>query len=227
LITTLLLCLAMRVVLVPFVDFLARPSVVRAAAVKLGVPAAPNSTVNEIGGWLKLPWLAILTGADAKFSARDFQPDGNAELPVLDFRHYFVSYFMRWFVLGTFWIGAPVGAILVLRRGGSVLDVPWGIIAGAVAGFGFSATLAAFFLVGEMLPHALWQLVFGGHGGIGYLVLWIVLAVVCWFVVGLFAGMFLPLFTPLRRLVIDPFQYLIASVFRLVGMKAMADYWSP
>jgi hypothetical protein len=227
LITTLVLCLLLRVLLIPFVDFLARPMVARAAAHKLGVEAAHGSPINEIGGWLKLPWLPILAGVDTKISAQDFQPDAKTELRAQDFRHYFVSYFMRDFVLATFWIGAIIGAVLVLRRGGGVLDIPWGIIAGLVAGFGFSATLAACFLVGEMLPHALWYVVFGSHGGIGFLVLWIILAIICWFIVGIIAGLFLPWIGPVRRALIDPFQSMTAGVFRVVGMRSLADYWSP
>ena len=174
-----------------------------------------------------MPGAPILAGADTKFSARDFQPDGNAELNSHDFRHYFISYFIRSFVLTTFWIGAIAGVILVLRRGGGIFDVPWGIIAGAVAGFCFSATLAAFFLVGEILPTALWHVVIGAHGGIGFLILWIILAVTCWFVVGILVGFFLPWIGPLRRMLIDPFQSMTAGVFRLFGMHTLADYWSP
>lgn len=227
LITTLVLCLAMRIGLAPFVDGFIRSSAARAAGEKLGVPATEGGAVNDFGGWLKLPWLPILVGADAKFSTVDFQPDSAAELSMADFRHYFVSYFIRWFVLMTFWIGAIAGAITVLRRGGGVLDVPFGLIAGTFAGFCVSASLGAFFLVGELLPHALWHVVFGGHGGIGFLILWIVLAIVCWFIIGILAGVILPLFTPLRHLLIDPFQGMFASVFRLVGMARLANYWMP
>ena len=127
----------------------------------------------------------------------------------------------------TFWIVALAGVIMVLRRGGGVLDIPFGLIAGVFAGFAVSATLAAFFLVGELLPHALWHVVFGSQSGIGFLLLWIVLAIVCWFVIGIVAGVVLPLFTPLRHLLIDPFQGMIAGVFRVVGMTKLASYWSP
>ncbi len=227
LITTLVLCLALRVFLIPFVDCLGRHDIARAAAQKLGVKTAPNSPIDGNGGWLRLPWLPILAGAHDKFSARDFQPDSDETLNMADFRHYFVSYFIRWFVLCTFWIGAVAGAILVVRRGGSTLDIPWGIIAGAVAGFGFSATLAAFFLVAEMLPHALWHLAFRGSAGAGFLVLWTVLAIFSWFIVGLALGAVLPWIGPLRRLLIDPFQGLIAGLFRWAGLVTMAVYWAP
>jgi hypothetical protein len=32
---------------------------------------------------------------------------------------------------------------------------------------------------------------------------------------------------PLRRLLINPFQRLIAGGFRLVGLATLADYWTP
>ncbi len=228
LVTTLLLCLMLRVLLIPFVDFLGRHVVVTTAAQKLGVQAKPGSPITETGGWLKLPWLPILAGVDGKISAREFQADGKDELSMLDFRHYFVSYFIRWFVLATFWVGAIVGAILVITRGGGALDVPWGFIAGAVAGLAFSATLAAFFLVAELLPHALWHVIFGtSSSGIGYLILWLLLAIICWFIVGLVVGALLPWIGPLRRLLIDPFQSMIAGTFRVLGMTTMADYWTP
>ena len=41
--------------------------------------------------------------------------------------------------------------LMVLRRGGGTLDLPWGVIAGAFAGFVVSATVAALFLVAEMV----------------------------------------------------------------------------
>lgn len=227
LLTTLLLCLVLRIVLVPFVDCLGRSSVARSAAQKLGIPPAQDGAINETGGWLMLPWLPILAGGGGSFPAKDFQPQSAADINMLEFRHYFVSYFIRWFVLCTFWIGAIFGAVLVLRRGGGVLDIPWGIIAGTVAGFAFSATLAAFFLVAEMIPHTLWHLTFGGHTGAGYLVLWIVLAIISWFIVGIGLGIVLPWVGPLRRLLIDPFQSLVAGAFRTVGLGALAEYWAP
>jgi len=227
LVTTLLVCVMLRVLLVPFVDGLARGSAVQSAAEKLGVATAERSPITDFGGWLKLPWLPILTGANEKFAIKDFQPESNGELSMRDFRHYFVSYFIRGFVLCTFWIGAVVGAILVLRRGGGAMDLPWGIIAGAVAGFAFSATLAAFFLAAELIPHVLWHYAFGPHGGVGQLVLWSLLAIASWFIVGLALGFILPWIGPLRSVLIDPFQSAIALAFRSVGLATLGDYWSP
>ena len=225
-VTTVVVCLALRVLLVPFVDCWGRSSVASSAAEKMQVKPTAESPLKANGGWLRLPWLTILAGSDAKFSAAVFQPGNNAQLSTLEFRHYFATYFIRWFVFWTAWLGVIVGAVMVLRRGGFV-DLPWGIVAGAAAGFAVSATLAAVFLVIEMIPHTLWHLIPGEHGGVGFLILWIVIAVFCWLLVGIALGIVLPLVAPLRRLLIDPFQSLFAAGFRIAGMSALADYWSP
>ena len=226
LVTMLLLCLMLRLLLIPFVDMNGRSNIAAAAATKLGVEPAKNSDFAAPGGWLKLPWLAILGGTDTKFSAQVFQPDSKLELKTLEFRDYFAGYFIRWFVLRTFWIGAIVGAFMVLRRG-STLDIPWGIIAGACAGFAVSATLGALFLVAEMLPHSLWQLIVGAQGGGGYLFFWIVIAVTCWLLMGIGLGIIIPWIAPLRRLLINPFQRALALAFSLAGMKDLGTYWLP
>ncbi len=225
--TMLLLCLVMRLILIPFGDMMGRSSAAAAAAEKLGIKPDEKSDFAHFGGWLNLPWLPILGGADARFSASVFQPGSNAEVGTLDFRNYFASYFIRGFMLPGALLGAVVGAIVVLRRGGGTLDTPFAIIAGAVAGLAVSATLAAFFLVGELLPHALWHVIIGAHGGFGYLILWIVFAMLSWLIVGLGLGFVVPVIAPLRRLLIDPFQYLFAAGFALIGMKGLADYWAP
>ncbi len=227
LMTTIFVCLLLRVLLIPFVDLMGRSSVAYDAAEKVGFKPADDSPFHEFGGWLQLPWLPILGGADANFSADVFQRGSNGEVKTLEFRHYFASYFIRWFVLRTWWIGAVLGAIFVLQRGGGALDVPWGVIAGAFAGFAVSATLAAFFLVAEMIPHLLWALGIGAHGGAGFLVLWTLLAVFSWLLVGIALGIVLPWIGPLRRLLVNPFQALIAGGFRLVGLTTLADYWTP
>ena len=79
-----------------------------------------------------------------------------------------------------------------------------------------------------MIPHTLWHLAVGGaHGGVGFLVLWTLVAVFCWLLVGIALGIVLPLIGPLRRLLINPFQGLIAGGFRVVGMRTLATYWTP
>jgi hypothetical protein len=227
LVTTVALCLVLRLVLVPVVDMMGRSHVMYSAADKLGVKPAANSRSAEVGGWLHLPWLSILGGGSGNFSADVFQPDNAAEVSKADFRHYFASYFIRWFALRTWWIGAIIGAILVMRRGGSTLDLPWGIVAGAMAGLAFAITLAAFFLFAEMIPHMLWHFSLGETGGFGMLLLWALVALVSWLFVGVVLGVVLPLVAPLRRVLIDPFQHAVALALANVGMTDLAAYWSP
>jgi hypothetical protein len=226
-VTLVLMCLALRTVLVPFVDFLGRSSVASSAAVKLEVKPSADSKFAQTGGWLELPWMSILAGAETTFKAEVFQKGNQSELKAVDFRHYFATYFIRAFVLATFWIGGIVGAVLVLRRGGSVLDMPWGVVAGAFAGLIVSATVAAFFLAVEIIPHTLWQIALGPKAGVGFLMLWVLLAVTCWLFVAIGLGIIVPLIAPLRRLVIDPFQGMIAGALSAVGMKRLAAYWTP
>jgi hypothetical protein len=220
-------CLMLRLLLVPLVDMSGRSHGAALAAAKLGVAPTADSQFAHAGGWLQLPWLAILGGAEPKFPASVFRPNDKAEISTLDFRHYFVSYFIRGFVLWTFWIGAILGAVLVWRRGGGSRDLPWGIIAGAGAGFAVSATLAALILVVEMIPHTIWHVVIGPHGGAGYLLLWSLFALATWLLVGLGLGFGLIVIDPLRRLLIDPLQHLLADILRGVGMRSMAEYWTP
>jgi hypothetical protein len=224
--TMVFVCLMLRIVLIPLVDLAGRPMIASAAASKLGVEPTSDSKFHEAGGWLLLPWLAILGDVDEKFPASVFRP-GPGEVNTTEFRHYFVSYFVRWFVLCTFWIGAIIGVALVLRRGGTTSDVPWAIVAGAGAGLAGAATLAALFMAGEMLPHAVWQLAVGAHGGAGYLALWSLIAVACWLLIGIALGLVVPWVRPLRRLLIDPFQSLLATAFGVFGMKGLAAYWRP
>ena len=226
LVTAIAVCLLLRVLLVPFVDFGGRSTVAQAAADKMGFKQSDDSPIKTRGGWLLLPWVKILGGGDAKFPATVLQLDNNADVSASEFRHYFTSYFIRWFVLRTWWLGAVIGAIIVIRRGG-FLDLPWGVVAGATAGLALSATFAAFFLVVEMIPHTFWHLIPGDHSGAGFLLLWCALAVASWFMVGVALGIVVPWIAPLRRVLIDPFQSLVAGIFGIIGMKALADYWSP
>jgi hypothetical protein len=225
--TTLIICLLLRLVMVPLSDMAARSSVAATAVQKLGVAPTEGSPFEETGGWLQLPWLSILGGADTTFSASVFQPNNNKDLRTLEFRHYFSTYFIRWFVLRLGWLGAIVGVIVVLRRGGGVLDVLWGIVAGIGAGFVVCATVASFFLLAEMIPHTIWHVLFAGHAGLNYLLTWSGIALACWLLLGIGLGIVLPWITPLRRLLINPFQSLFASSFRVLGMASLANYWAP
>src|SRR5206468_4080423 len=73
LVMTVLLCLALRIFLVPFVDGIGWSSAASSAATKLKFDPAADSDFSGFGGWLKLPWLPILARSDGKISAEVFQ----------------------------------------------------------------------------------------------------------------------------------------------------------
>jgi hypothetical protein len=210
-----------RLLLVPFVDLGGWSAAAATAATKLGVPISSDSAVATIGGWLQLPWERILIGADSSLPAGLFHPGQVGDISILEFRHYFAGYFLRWLVLWTWWLGAVVGAVLIVRHGG-LANLLWGIIAGAVAGVAGGVTLGSLVLVMEIPPHVLWAGIFSGRGGgLGLWVLWLLSTLGCWAVYGALAGLFLSLAAPQRRLLI-PVQRLVASLCRLCGLRGLA-----
>jgi hypothetical protein len=40
-------------------------------------------------------------------------------------------------------------------------------------------------------------------------------------------GIVLPLLPPLRRVLVDPFQNILAMALRLIGGWRLGDYWAP
>jgi hypothetical protein len=226
--TVMLLFLCVRLILVPFIDFGGRSGVVYASADKLGVQPTSDSAMMQTAGWLGLPWPSILVGGgDAEFSADVFVPGSAARVSKPEFRHYFASYFIRSLVLRTWWLGGLVGVWLIWRRGGGLLDLPWGLIAGAVAGLAVSATVASVFLVFELLPHLLWAGMFGGGGSVFHAIAWVLLTLICWTLSGLAVGAALAAIPATRRWLVHPFQHLFAGLFRSVGLARLADAWTP
>ena len=109
-----------------------------------------------------------------------------------------------------------------------MLDLPWGIVAGGFAGFGVSATVAAFFLIGEILPHSLWYAAgLSDQAGAGFLILWSVLALLSWFVIGVITGAIFAIIGPLRRHLVEPIQAWLAAGMRAAGLATLSTYWSP
>ena len=210
-----------RLLLVPLMDLGGQSAVVAAAAAKLGIPPSNDSPLAAIGGWLELPWGRILIGAEGSLPAAWFNPAQAGEISVREFRHYFASYFLRRLVLWTWWVGAVVGGIVLVRHGG-LANFPWGVIAGAVAGVAGSITLGSLFLVVEIVPHALWAFLFSGQAGGLALWMWVVCALGCWAGCGAVAGFLLSLAAPSRRHLVVPVQRMVASLCRLCGLRGLA-----
>jgi hypothetical protein len=222
-----LVVLLFRLAMVPISDGFLRPTAVSSAARKLDVPVAPDAPVAQTGGWLLLPWFSILTAANTPIPAELFVPGSPGAVPAADFRDYFVGSYARWFVLGTWWLGAAAGVVLVARRGG-VLDVPWGFIAGSVAGLAGGATLASLFLVVESVPHLIWHVATHDSGGnFFWWAAWVALSLVCWLALAVGVGIVCSILPPLRRLALHPLQRLTAVPFRALGLPALANFWFP
>jgi hypothetical protein len=210
-----------RLVLVPFVDFGAQAHAMADAATQLGVKPGEDSPLSTTAGRLQLPWNRILMGQEATLPAKIINPAQSGELSVPELRHYFTAYFLRRLALWTWWLGAVVGGLLMLRNGGGPAQLPWGIVAGAAAGFFGSITLGALFLVIECVPHFLWSLAPMGSLGAAGLVLWIVLALLCWAACGALLGAVLGLLAPCKRMIVTPVQRTLARLCRLCGLRAL------
>ncbi len=222
-------CLLLRLVLAPVADGIARGQAAKAAAARLA-PAAllvENSPFTGFAGWLELPWPKIFLSSNPQVFDQFLggQAAGPGNL-TREFRDLFASGFIRIVALWTFWVGAVGGAWVLMRRGGGMLDLPWGLVAGAVAGLAGSATLACLILAGDLVPQALWAL-FGLGGGAGLFPVWILFAVACWALLGAGAGAALGLTGPLGGVVLAPVQSALAGLCRAVGMKRAAGYFTP
>lgn len=229
LLTCVLAFFLLRLVLAPLIDGYARGAATHAAAERVA-SVAPAAKFGEFGGWLQLPWAPTLLDTDAAALDEFLGPPAPGtqanQARVRDFRDYFSGYFVRILTLWTWWLGALLGAGVVLRRGGNWLDVPWGLIAGAVAGVAVSATLGCLILVGDLVPHFLWDITLRSQGGgAGLLILWMMLAVFCWTLLGALVGLALTLLGPLGQVLLVPIQTPVAGLFRLAGLRGVAAYF--
>jgi hypothetical protein len=219
-----LLFLFVRLAMVPVSDGLFRGQAIRSAASKLGVKVEPHSKVSEIGGWLALDWPKIMSASGEFMSTQPFGHDNPPQAKTADLRDYFVSAFTRRFVVPGFVLGGVFGAIMLLRRSGT-LDAPWGFVAGAVAGLAISATFACAFLVIDMVPLSLWHLLTRDRGGFFAWLGWVVIAVICWLLIGIGSGIVAAILPPVRRLVLLPLQRIPSAALRKLGLCAFADFW--
>lgn len=181
--------------------------------VPLGAP------LDRIGGWLRLPWPRILVGTPGAMEAKLLCEAAEGEVSLADFQDHFLRCFLRSFVLFTWWIGALFGAVTVWRRGGTTIDILWGMGAGAVAGLAASATLGCAFLVGEIVPHTLWSVFIGAQRGsaIAWFI-WVIFALLSWAALGAVVGLAFGRIAPFERVIVRPVENLMGRLFRLFGL---------
>jgi hypothetical protein len=218
--------LLIRLGLAPLVDLYARGAAVASAMVLTNQGMTSGGTSDApVGAWLQLPWARIFSGSQASGGGPEPTLGKNA---MREFRDHFVGRFVRIVALWTWWLGALVGLMALWRRGGTFADLPWGLIAGAVAGVAASATLACMVLLGDLVPSVVWSLPEGGlAGGVGGLLLWIMLALFCWSLLGAALGLVLGLLGPLGQAILAPVQNGLAGFCRLCGLRGAASYFAP
>jgi len=144
-----------------------------------------------------------------------------------EFRDYFTGYLLRVIVGTTWWVGAVIGVLALWRRG-SVLDAPWGLIAGTAAGIAGSATVGSVVLFGDLIPHFIWEKTLATSAvGVVALPLWALLVLLWWTFLGVTLGVGLTALGPLGRPFLTPFQSLLAGACRLVRMRRLGDFFAP
>jgi hypothetical protein len=249
-------CLLLRLLLAPVADGYARQAATTTAAGRVAARAvsvvlaaegaavkakeqdfATHGPLASYAGWLELPWPGILLDTDPTLvdgavlddtlrAVIAAHPLARQQDRTREFRDAFASDFVRLLTLWTWWVGALGGAVALSRRGGGIFNLPWGLAAGAAAGVAGAATLACLMLAGDLLPHALWSALGLGGGG-GMLAVWIVLAALCWTLLGAALGALLGITGALGRAVLAPLQGILAALLRLFGLRGAAAYFAP
>jgi hypothetical protein len=220
--------LLLRGVFAPLADLYARgQSAHDAAAYTLLLPEKNreklNDTLGGFGGWLRLPWPAIAWGADTQAAREYFGDDAQSRPAAREFQSHVNSYFVRDIVFWTWWLGTLAGGWLALRRGSS-LDVPFGLVAGTVAGVIVAASVACVILSGDLVPLSLWGALVG-RGTAALLPVWILLALGSWTAMGALAGLALTLAPPARP-VLDALAAALAGLFRGCGLRGPAAFFA-
>jgi len=228
-ITCTLVFFLVRLALVPVLDVFGRGAAANAALARAPgeIPLDKRESLAW-GGWLKLPWQEIYLNPKPE-SLKEVL--GDATPAQLDrsrgFRDYFTGYVLRVIIGCTWWLGAVAGVFVLWRRG-NVTDAPWGLLAGAAAGIVVSATVGSVVLVGDLGPHLVFDVAGKGkEAGIVMLLLWAVVAVVWWSILGFVCGVVLTLLGPLGRSLLYPLQGVLSGACRLVGLARLGDFFSP
>jgi len=150
-----------------------------------------------VGALLALLLRLLLTGpADLYARGWGQAPDSaGAQAPWLIATTGAENYFLKRFILATWWVGIFVGAVLVRQRGGRWTDIFCGGIAGAFAGVIAAGTLGCLLLVFDAVPGALlthWASPTSfADAPAAWTLVWIVLASAWWALVGGGAGFLL------------------------------------
>jgi hypothetical protein len=231
-ITCTLLLLLLRMALVPVVDVFARGWATNTALAR-AMPEVPDSDQPSFswGGWLKLPWPELMVspqpGVFDEYLPKQYHAKKDSK-QIRDFRDYYTAYVLLVVIGCTFWLGTAVGVVVVCRRG-SLFDAPWGFVAGTVGGLVVGATLGCVVLVLDLGPQLLWQLTSlrDQSGGVQWLVVWSVLAVAWWTLLGVGLGVALTLLGPVGRPFLFPLQFVVSGLFWLVGLRRLSEFFAP
>jgi hypothetical protein len=181
-----------------------------------------GSPAASVAGWLQLPWLTILSGLPVTFPEGFFGSVPASMINQENFRDFFVSTFLTIFVGVTWWIGAVIGAVVLLRKNG-LKDAIWGLLSGAVLGVIVSASLGCLLLLLDLVPGLIWHFTLASQApGIGLLIVWIIISVICWTIMGGIIGFGLKILGPFGRPLLGPIMDTYAGLFRLFGMRGLA-----
>jgi hypothetical protein len=218
----------LRLLLVPLVDFHVADAAAREAAERVGIAWGGEADA------MRLPWVSLLAGFDGGLpdliSADGRNPQEALRL-ARDFRRHFVSSLLRDIIFWTWWIFAALIAVQMARarQDGSPFApsnlVP-AILAGSVAGILAAATVACVFVTIELFPHVLWAGTFGA-AGIDYRVLWIVIAVLGWAVMGAFVGFIVAAALPVKAIVYPSILRFVVGIMGLCGLRGLARRLEP
>jgi hypothetical protein len=234
----------LRLLLFPVVDVYGRSAAANAGLAAALPPVAASVRPSMAwGGWLGLPWTKIYLDpkpAVLKDLAREWQKQQSkdADIHAADFegkyfdstrtfRDFVAGHVLRVIVACTWWLGAVLGVFVLWRRG-SVLDAPWGLVAGTATGIAGAATVGALILAGDLVPHVIWDLSLrGSAAGFGALVLWGIVVTAWWILLGVVTGLVLTALGPVGRLCLHPFQCALSSLSGFLGMAKWSHFFAP
>ncbi len=139
------------------------------------------------------------------------------------------NFFLRRFILATWWVGIFLGAALAWRRGGRRTDVFCGGIAGAFAGILIAGTLGCLLLVFDAAPRALlthWTSPTSfADAPATWTLLWIALASTCWALLGGGTGFLLSGLGQRGLLLLQAAAGPLVWFFRQCGLERAASFF--